>query len=173
MKYELVECESIDAAKIKSIMDEFAVHGEFCNALWRAHEIGVRAWQLERINEVLHHEHVLGFLIEQCLVGITRITPRPNHKANGMVGYYIRPSYRRLGYGTILLHLIEDFCLSNMIYLPTAVCSVDNQISIHTLHNAGWRETGKEYIWTTENRSRKALEFRPQRLYGASEKRRD
>lgn len=173
MKYELVECESIDAAKIKSIMAEFTVHGEFCNALWRAYEIGVDAWQLERINEERHHELVLGFLVEQCLVGIARITPHPNHEANGRVGYYIRPSYRRLGYGTILLHLIEDFCLSHVIYLPTAVCSADNHTSIRTLHNAGWRETGKEYIWTTENRSRKALEFRPQRLCGVSEKRRD
>ena len=173
MKYELVPCEEIEAAKIKSIMAEFDVSGEFCNALWRAYEIGVDAWQAERISEESHHEVVVGFLVQECLVGVARITPHPNHKENGKIGYYIRPSYRRLGYGTILLHLIEDFCLSNVIYQPTAVCSADNLTSIHTLRNAGWRETGTEYVWKTENTSRKALEFRPQRLCGVSEKRRD
>ncbi len=164
MKYELVECEAIDAAKIRSIMAEFTVNGEFCNALWRAYEIGVDDWQMERREEANHHELVLGFLVEQNLIGIARITPHPNHEANGRIGYYIRPSYRRLGYGTILLHLIEDFCLTNVIFQPTAVCAADNSTSIRTLHNAGWRETGKEYIWKAEDQDRKALEFRPKRL---------
>ncbi len=173
MKYELVECESVSASKIKSLMDEFTANGEFCNALWRAYEIGVLKWQLERTTEAEHHELVLGFLVDACLIGVARITPHPNHDANGKIGYYIRPSYRHLGYGTILLHLIEDFCLTNVIYQPTAVCSVDNLTSIRTLHNAGWSETGIEYVWKSEKGPRKALEFRPRRLCGVSEKRRD
>ena len=173
MKYELVECECIDDYKIKSLMDEFEANGEFCNALWRAYEIGVVNWQIERIDEAHHHEYVLGFMVDTCLVGVTRITPNPNHLANGRIGYYIRPSYRNLGYGTILLHLIEDYCIVNKIYLPTAVCSLENWQSIRTLKNAGWFPTGKAYQWSSEKEPRKALEFRPQRLVCVSEKRRD
>lgn len=166
MKYELVECECIETGKIQSMMDEFSANGEFCNALWRAYEIGVLNWQTERIDEIKHHEYVLGFMVDTCMIGVTRITPNPNHESNGKIGYYIRPSYRHLGYGTILLHLIEDFCLTNEIYLPTAVCSVGNIQSIKTLGNAGWYATGKEYDWVSENTIRKALEFRPKRLVG-------
>lgn len=173
MKYELVECECIETGKIQSMMDEFNAHGEFCNALWRAYEIGVLDWQTERIDEKHHHEFVLGFMVDSCLIGVTRITPHPNHKENGRVGYYIRPSYRKLGYGTILLHLIEDYCLSNTIYLPTAVCDIDNWQSIRTLMNAGWYQTGKVYYWTSEKAPRKALEFRPKRLVGSDDRGRD
>ncbi len=174
MKYELVECECIDTGKIQSMMDEFSAHGEFCNALWRAYEIGVLNWQTERIDERTHHELVLGFMVDQCLIGVARITPHPNHIANGRIGYYIRPSYRSLGYGTVLLHLIEDFCIANEIFLPTAVCEVDNWRSIRTLRHAGWYRTGKMYNWISgDDEPRKALEFRPKRLVSVSEKRRD
>lgn len=173
MIYELVGCECIETEKIQSLMDEFSAKGEFCNALWRAYEIGVAPWQMERIEEGDHHEFVLGFLVATDLIGITRITPQPNHRENGKIGYYIRPSYRGNGYGTILLHLVEDFCLLNGIYSPTAVCSTDNLISIKTLQSAGWMSTGKSYDWITEKTPRKALEFRPRRCVGVSEKRRD
>ncbi len=174
MKYELVECERyVKASQIKSLIDEFTANGEFCNALWRAYDIGVDEWYKERKNEADHHETVLGFLVESCLIGVARITPHPNHDANGKIGYYIRPSYRRLGYGTILLHLLEDFCLTNKIYKPTAVCSETNLNSIRTLRNAGWLETGNVHNWKSEKGIRKALEFRPRRLCDVSEKRRD
>lgn len=167
MKYELAECTAVRPTDIEELMAEFEASGEFCNALWRAGEIGAAAWIDEMKTEEAEgsrHEFVLGFFVGDMMAGVARVTPHPSHEANGNVGYYLRPSFRGARYGPVLLHLIEDFCMEKGIEDVNAVTSVMNTASMKTLAVAGWTPTGRAFVWRSEYNTRNALEFRPVRL---------
>lgn len=175
MKYELTDCTAVRPADIEELMAEFEASGEFCNALWRAYEIGAAAWVDEMAADEAsgkRHEYVLGFYVGGVLAGVARITPHPHHEANGNVGYYIRPSFRGLRYGPVLLHMIEDFCIENCIEEAYAVTAIKNTASMKTLAVAGWTPTGRAFVWKSQFNTRNALEYRPVRLSDLHWKRR-
>lgn len=174
MKYELTDCTAVRPADIEELMAEFEASGEFCNALWRASEIGAMAWIDEMKAEEAEgtrHEYVLGFFVGDTMAGVARVTPHPKHEANGNVGYYLRPSFRGARYGPVLLHMIEDFCIENSIEDANAVTAVRNKASMKTLAVAGWTPTGRAFVWRSAYNTRNALEFRPARLSDLHERR--
>lgn len=166
MKYELIDCATVRPDDLVELISEFQANGEFCNALWRANEIGAIAWLKELNNDdgTERHEYVLGFFVGDTLAGVARVTPHPNHEANGTVGYYLRPSFRGERYGPVLLHMIEDYCIENRIKNVVAVTDVTNKASVRTLTLANWIPTGRTFVWVSEDNARNALEFRPSRL---------
>lgn len=162
MKYEIKSCVDVDPDVLKDFMYEFEEHGEFCNAMWRAYEVGVPKWQVETNAHVFSDkERCVAFLIDGALAGVARITPKPRHIENGKIGYYLRPSFRKKKYAPVFLRLIEDFCAARNINSPTAVTDIKNTSSIQALRCAGWVETGNRYLWTSEERDRIAVEFAP------------
>lgn len=158
MKYELVPCDLLAAKHIEAFLDEFTAAGEYCNAMWKAHEIGVAAWKKEVAKDVNPSEHILAFLVDTKLVGVVRVTPNPNHVENGKIGFYIRPSKRKQKYAPSMIRLAEDFCLANGIDNITAVADVRNVASAKAMFAAGWTRSGKQYVWTS---GRSAIEFQP------------
>lgn len=158
MKYELTPCYLLSAKHIEEFLDEFKVAGEYCNAMWRAYEIGVSAWKKELSTEIAPSEYILAFLVDMEFVGVVRVTPNPNHIENGKVGFYIRPSKRKHKYAPSMLRLVEDFCFANGIENVTAVADSGNVASAKAMYAAGWTRSGKQYIWTY---GRSAIEFQP------------
>ena len=168
VEYRLVDCRCANPEDIKDVIAEFETNGEFCNALWRAYEIGVDQWLVEL--ETDSHEFVLAFYVGTELVGVARVTPKPNHEANGNVGYYIRPSCRGMRYGHVLLHMIVDFCKANNVQDVFAVTSVKNVASMKTLASAGWAPTGRAFKWKSKYGTRNAIEYSPESMTSACQK---
>jgi len=166
MRYELIDCGEVSQSTIEDFLAEFETNGEFCNALWKAHKLGVPEMlkDIKLTDASERHEDVLAFFVGDMMVGAARVTPHPNHFENGNIGYYIRPSCRGHRYGSVLLHLIEDYCKEKNISSIVAMVELGNRASEKSFMYAGWKFTGRVYDWEHRSSPRKALEFCPKHL---------
>ncbi len=160
MTYDLVNCSLVPAEEWEAMIAEFSERGEFCNAIWRAYDVGVRGWLKEAEEFCIGKERQLAFRVDGNLVGVARVTPAPRNEANGKVGYYIRPSKRGRLYAPVLLRLIEDYCKAWRVENITAVTDAENTASIRSLTAARWLLTGRSFPW---NDGRLGLEFMPEK----------
>ena len=162
MKYEMVPASWLSAIDIEGYAFEFEGHGETCNVLWRQKLVGAVRFKDEldaNGKSMITKEFYLGFLVDDVLAGMCRITPEPRHAANGNVGYGLSPDFRGKGHAPIMLRLIQDFCQRVGIAHPTAAVDIKNTRSINALRNAGWQLTGKRYLWSPDPNPRIAIEF--------------
>lgn len=86
-----------------------------------------------------------------------RITPCPQNRENGKLGYYVRPSMRKKGYAKEMIEFARQYAVENSIDI-TAVADSNNVYSMKALMNAGWSKTGAVYDWKG---NRKGVEFAP------------
>ncbi|MSS02361.1 GNAT family N-acetyltransferase [Floccifex porci] len=94
---------------------------------------------------------VFFLMLESKIIGITEIrhsltTPFLQEYA-GHIGYSIRPSYRKKGYGTKLLSLAKDYCREIGLKEIRLGCYCDNVGSIRVIeNNQGICIKKKEYL---------------------------
>lgn len=156
MRFELRSCLEIERKEIYDYYNEFIENEESCDVLWRLNEISFDEWMKEEEGKTVR----FGFYVDGRLVGIGRVTPKPNYEANGKVGYGIRPSERGKLYAPTMIRLIEEYCNSLGIERITACVDVDNLKSIKAFARAGWLPTGVRYKWTE---GRTAIELSPRK----------
>ena len=159
LTYELCPCGWLREEEIVKYLEEFNDAGETCNVLWQLEDITASQWK-ETI-EVDKSTEYVAFIVDNRLVGIGRITHKPKHEANGMIGYAIRPKERGKRYATVFVQMIEETCRKMGMERITACVDRMNIISLHVFIKAGWVPTGREYDWKPDPEPRVAIEMAP------------
>lgn len=147
----------LEPEKVDKFIREYNKDGETCYVLYRLKE-GDGAVFKDRIR-FDHSTEYLGYLVDDELVGVARITNHPN-PANGNFGYCIHPKHRGKGYAKAVVREAIKFARTNSMNEFTAVVHTKNSKSIHILVEAGFKPTGVVYDWIPEPEPRKAIEFR-------------
>lgn len=158
----MMPCEELKSADIRNYFDEFTEAGEECNVLWALAQMSVDEW-VENIKKDRHTIYA-AFIVKGKVAGIGRITPHPNHIANGMIGYAIRPSEREKGLAVEMVKRLAEYSTICGIEAPTACVDENNTKSLHVMAEAGFLPTGKTYQWTPNPYPRTAIELRFERL---------
>lgn len=158
INYSLHNVKEIPFEYIDDYFGEFQNNGEFCNVLWRLHEVNINEW----LKEIEYDPTTVyvGFCVNGSLVGVGRITPNPRHLANGRIGYAIRPSERGKLYAPTMIRLMEDYCKLLNVNEITACVEETNAKSLKALDKAGFAPTGIKYAW---NGGRTAIELHPKK----------
>ena len=93
------------------------------------------------------------------VVGLLRASKSVTYPANGMIGYSVRPSERRKGYGTDILEFAVELYHKLGFEHITACVNENNWKSVKTLEKAGFVRTGTTYDWLPDPLPRRAIEF--------------
>lgn len=156
-EFKLIPCEFVWGGLIDEYRQEFLDNGEECNVLWRLEDISAMDWHKEIIED--RSTLYFAFVVDGQIAGICRVTPKPKHEANGMLGYAIRPSMRGNHLGVALLCMVRNVCRKKGWLHITACVDERNANSIHTLECAGWKPTGRKFDWLPNPEKRTAMEF--------------
>lgn len=142
---------------ILSFSYEFARNGETCHVLMRMSEIGLNALQNEMKNNP--HTEIVGYYVNDLLVGMARFTKEPTYEANGKFGYAIRPNLRGQGYAVQFVEMASQYAFQLGINCITACVDSTNGASMAVLTKCGYKASGRQFWWLPDPEPRLALEF--------------
>lgn len=159
MRFEIRPCYTLSRRELTDLKDEFYSRGEFINVLWDLYDMDPEKWKMKERSNM--REAREAFFVDGVLVGVARITRKPNHIENGNIGFAIRPTERGKRYATVFINLIHRKCMCMGVENPTACIDARNERSIKAFMRAGWRMTGRSYRWNPDPDPRVAIEMCP------------
>lgn len=147
---ELTELKSTHEMALRDFLADFAEAGEstipayFADPAWSHAEI-VANFAAQARGEGLPDGWVPAttlFLVDNGrILGVANIRHRltePLRRFGGHVGYSVRPSERRKGFGTELLERVKDYVRTNLeIDRILVTCTADNVVSARIIESCG------------------------------------
>ena len=154
-RFELKPFHLLDDEEIETFNAEFVKRDGECHILYMLPEKSID--EMKKVMSEDMHTFVLAFLMDDHLAGLVRVTPCPNHKENGQLGWAIRPSMRCKGYAPIMIRMALQWAEEEFGCSEFTVCiDSKNKASINVARKAGFSMTGNVYHWTNK---RISIEF--------------